>query len=203
MMSTEITNFIKACRTCEKYLPRNFKEPMLPHSVPRLRFNKIGTDILEYGAKAYLVVIDHFSRWIEICQMSNKTSEEVINAIQSIFTRLGFPQYIIADNLPFISARCRKYFTSKDVTVLTCTPHYHQSNGLAEKAVSIAKQVLRKSHEGKTDYRDLLLEYNNTPLIHLKTAPSQIPHSRILRSQIPITASKLEPVIQKYIYINT
>lgn len=199
-MNIDITEFIKSCRLCEKYSPKNFKEPMLPHSVPKLRFNKIGADVLEYGAKAYLVIIDHFSHWIEVCKMTSKSSDEIINAMQDVFTRFGFPQYIVADNMPFISARCKKYYAEKDITVLTCTPHHHQSNGLAEKAVSIVKQILQKSQEEKTDYRDLVLEYNNTSLINLRAAPSQILRSRYLKTQLPIAAHKLEPQVQLSIY---
>ncbi|XP_050510413.1 uncharacterized protein LOC126887113 [Diabrotica virgifera virgifera] len=203
-MSSDITLFIKQCRTCEKYMPSNRREPLLPHSVPKLRFNKIGADILEFGAKAYLILIDHFSHWIEICPLQNKTSESVIDAMQNAFTKFGYPQHLIADNLPFVSLKCREYYKNKDITVSTCTPYHHQSNGLSEKAVSLGKQILRKSLAEKSDFRDLLLEYNNTPIISLKASPAQILQSRTLRTQIPVTQNKLEPEIQVHIvnYLN-
>ena len=55
-MSNDITDFIKKCRICEKYMPANYKEPLLPHSIPKYRFNKIAADIVEHGGKSYLVV---------------------------------------------------------------------------------------------------------------------------------------------------
>lgn len=55
-LTTDVTQFIKNCRVCEKHRPNNFKEPMLPYSVPKLKFNKMGADILEYGPNSYLVV---------------------------------------------------------------------------------------------------------------------------------------------------
>lgn len=199
-LANDITSFIKQCRTCEKYMPSSFKEPLLPHSVPNLRFNKISTDILEFGSKTYLILIDHFSHWIEMCPLTSKTSDAVINAMQDIFSKFGYPQYLIADNLPFLSMKCKQYYRDKDISVVTCTPYYHQSNGLAEKAVSIGKQILRKSLEEKSDFRELVLEYNNTPIVTLDASPAQILQSRHLRTQLPITSSKLEPKIQSHIY---
>lgn len=199
-MSNEISTYIKQCRICEKHMPSNRKEPLLPHSTPRLRFNKIGSDILEFGGNAFLIVIDYFSHWIEMIPLKDKTSNSVIDSFQSIFTRYGYPEHIIADNLPFISVKCNNYYRNKDINILTCSPHYHQSNGLAEKGVSIGKQILRKSREENSDYRELMMEYNNTPIISLNASPSQILHSRNLRSQLPMTSKNLEPEIQTQIY---
>lgn len=199
-LSYDIKMHIKQCRVCEKYMPTQRKEPMMLHSVPRLRFNKVGSDILEFGGKSYLVVIDHFSHWIEIVLLKDKTSESIINSFQDIFIRFGYPEWIIADNLPFISVKCKQYYQNKDITITTCSPYYHQGNGLAEKAVSIGKNILKKSLENKTDFRELVMEYNNTPIINLKASPSQILQSRTLKSEIPITYKNLEPKVHTNIY---
>lgn len=199
-MPYDITSFIKQCRTCEKYMSGNFREPLLAHSVPKFRFYKVGADILQYAADSYLIVVDYFSHWIEIIKIKDKTSESVTNSFQEIFTRFGYPKYLIADNLPFISNHCKKYYQEKDIIIKTCSPHYHQSNGLAEKSVNISKQIIKKSLETESDYRELLMEYNNSPLVWLNASPSQILQSRILRTQLPISESKLEPKIANGIY---
>lgn len=31
-----ISEFIKQCHICEKFMPSNYKQPLLPHSVPKL-----------------------------------------------------------------------------------------------------------------------------------------------------------------------
>lgn len=120
--------------------------------------------------------------------------------MQDVFTKFGYPQYIIADNLPFLSMKCKNYYKNKEITILTCTPHHHQSNGLSEKAVSIGKQILRKSYTENSDFRELLLEYNNSPIINIDASPAQILQSRSLRTQLPVTHNQLEPKIQKHIY---
>ncbi|XP_072400611.1 uncharacterized protein [Diabrotica undecimpunctata] len=120
--------------------PELKRHPMMPHDIPRLRFNKVGTNILGYGSKAYLVIVDYFSHWLDISVLKDKTYSSVINSFQDTFSRFGYPEILIADNLPFTSA---KY-----------------------------------------------------------ASPAQILQSRILRRQLPITANKLEPTIQKQIYEN-
>ncbi|KAF2897447.1 hypothetical protein ILUMI_08726 [Ignelater luminosus] len=71
---------------------------------------------------------------------------------------------------------------------------------MAEKAVSVAKQILRKSMEDRTGYRKSIMEYNNTPIVNLNTFPTQILQSRRLRTLLPVISTKLEPKVQTHIY---
>lgn len=59
------------------------------------RFSKIFTKILEFVGKAYLTVIDFFSHWLELLEIKDKTSENVIDAFQEIFTPSSYPGCII------------------------------------------------------------------------------------------------------------
>jgi hypothetical protein len=56
-LSQYIEMYVKKCRTCEKHQPANFREPLMPHSVPKLRFEKLGADILDYAGKTYLILV--------------------------------------------------------------------------------------------------------------------------------------------------
>lgn len=44
------------------------------------------------------------------------------------------------------------------------------------------------------------MEYNNSLIINLKASPSQILQSRVLKTQLPVTNTSLEPRIQKGVY---
>jgi len=79
--------------------------------------------------------------------------------------------------------------------ISTSSPEYHRSNGMAENAVGISKNILRKGSETSQDYRELLMEYNNTP--SSLVSPSQILNSRRLRTSLPMTSAHLEPKVQK------
>lgn len=52
----------------------------------------------------------------------------------------------------------------------TSTPHYQRSNGLAEKGIDIAKNIIQKSNE---DNQDLdLLNYRNSKVVKLDFTPA-------------------------------
>jgi len=55
---------------------------MLSHTIPDIPFYKIAIDIAEFGGKSYLVIVDYYSRWIEILNLYNKTSDLVIEVIE-------------------------------------------------------------------------------------------------------------------------
>ncbi|KAK3928966.1 Thioredoxin reductase aclT [Frankliniella fusca] len=66
-------------------------------------------------------------------------------------------------------------------------PHYHQSNGLAERAVGIVKSFLKKnSKDPKSSLQTCLLQYRITPLSGLGASPAQLLMNRQLRSTIPV-----------------
>lgn len=195
-LTKDINDFVLKCRTCEKFRAANKHDNLLPHSIPSRRYAKVGTDILDFSGKYYLVIIDYFSHWLEILPLSDKTSTSVINAFQEAFTRFGYPEEVIADNNPFNSFECRKYYKDKDITLTTSSPHYPRSNGMAEKAVHISKTILKKACEDRKDYRDYVLNYNNTPLSSLNVSPSQILNSRRVRTLIPMGSELLEPKVE-------
>lgn len=47
-LNNEIENYILKCKICEKYRVSNIKEPLKPHEVPTLPFEKIRMDICTY-----------------------------------------------------------------------------------------------------------------------------------------------------------
>lgn len=198
-MRADIHKFVQQCRTCEKYSPTNFNESLLPHKIPKERFLKVGVDILDYNGSSFLVIVDYFSHWLELLPLKDKTSECVIDAMQNVFSRFGYPLELISDNMPFSSFKCQSYFKSKDITLITSTPRYPKSNGMAEKYVQISKMILKKYFEDNLDYREGIMQYNNTPLVGLNLSPSQILNSRNIRTS-PCTIEYLKPKIQKHVY---
>lgn len=194
-MSNDIANLIKECRPCERHSANNFREPLIPHEIPSLRFQKIGVDILNFDSKDYLVVEDYLSKWLEIKPLPSKSSKSVIDALRSIFATHGNPQEIFGDNNPLNSSECHEFAKSMECEIKTSSPEYARSNGLAEKGVHIAKQMLKKCKDDGTHILDALKEYNNTPLTGLTVSPAQILMSRTCRTVIPTLKRHLEPKV--------
>ena len=103
-LSTQLVQMIKNCRECckERSQPA---EPLITLKLPELPFQKIGTDLSEWEKRTYLLVVDYYSRYIEIALLKRTTSSEVITHLKSIFARHGIPELIVSDNGPHYSVK--------------------------------------------------------------------------------------------------
>ena len=135
---------VKNCSTCCK-TQTQYAEPMIPTQFPTLPWQRVGTDLFEYKGMHYLLVIDYFSRYIEIAKLSSTSSNAVITHLKSFFARHGIPQYVMSDNGPQFSADVFSTFSNDyGFTHITSSPRFPQSNGEAERAVKTVKALLKK-----------------------------------------------------------
>ena len=74
-----------------------------------------------------------------------------------------------------------------NVNHITSSPHYPQSNGLAEKYVQLVKNLFFKAKEEGKDLFKCLMVYCNTPLSNTMWSPMQILASRSARLDLPIS----------------
>ncbi|CAI6369196.1 unnamed protein product [Macrosiphum euphorbiae] len=192
-LDKDIEEYIGNCAVCNKFRSENIKDPMICQEVPNLPFEKVACDILDYGKDTYLVLVDYYSGWLELNYLSSKTSSHIIKILKVIFSIHGIPKQLVADNMPFNSNEFQNFATDWEFVITTSSPRYPKSNGLAEKGVSIAKSILKRSDEGKVDKQLMLLEYRNSAIIGSKFSPAQLLMSRTLRSKIPILNNALQP----------
>ncbi|KAJ9560505.1 hypothetical protein OSB04_005665 [Centaurea solstitialis] len=99
------------------------------------------------GQKVFLLVLtDYFSKWIEAAAFSQIRDKEVISFIQTnIIYRFGVPSEIMCDNgAQFISEKTSKFCDERGIKLITSTPRYPQSNGLAESSNKVIINNLRK-----------------------------------------------------------
>lgn len=196
-ITKDIEQIVKACKVCEKFQASNQKEPLIPHSIPERAWQKIASDILEFQGTSYLILIDYYSNWLEIKELKGKTALCVITQFKEIFARNGIPQELISDNMPYNSYQLKEFAEEWDIVLTTSSPTYAQSNGLAERGVQLAKNMLRKAHEERTDIYTMLMEYRNTPLKTLGKSPAQLMINRSLRTKLPVTTKNLQPKIER------
>lgn len=194
-LSNDISTFISQCRICERHSATNYKEPLIPHQIPEYRFQKVSADILEVNSHYFLVVEDNFSKWLGLKKIHNKTSKSIIEVFRELFSVHGIPEIIFGDNNPLNSFECKEYADSIGSKIVTSSPIYPRSNGLAEKGVHIAKQLIKKCDEDGTHYLDAVREYNNTPLTGIGASPAQILMSRMCRTMVPAWHKNFEPKI--------
>nr|XP_022912180.1 uncharacterized protein K02A2.6-like [Onthophagus taurus] len=169
-LNSDIEHYVRKCHICGRYRPANIKEPLINHKIPNKPFVKLAADICSYGAKDYLVIIDYFSKWLEILPIHSKTATELIDKFKVVFATHVIPLELIADNIPFGSYKFRKFLEEWGFKVKTSSPRYPRSNGQAESAVKIAKSILKKG----CDLQLTLLNYRNTAIIGIGLTPALI-----------------------------
>ncbi|KAK9505779.1 hypothetical protein O3M35_009763 [Rhynocoris fuscipes] len=195
-MRADIQGYIERCDKCNTFQREKISEPLMPTELPEYPFQKIALDICEYEKHLYLVLEDYFSRWLDIVPLSSKSCKSIIRALKPIFATHGVPQYIRTDNSPFNSEEFIQFGRDWGFKLITSSPDYPQSNGMAEKGVYIAKQMITQILKRNIDWQKALLHYRSSPLTSLNNVtPSQLLMSRSLRSELPRTIESLKPKV--------
>ncbi|XP_053402903.1 uncharacterized protein K02A2.6-like [Mercenaria mercenaria] len=194
-MFNDIKQRVMECPVCLEHRSENVKEPMIQTPLPDRPWQTVATDIFTWQGKDFIVLVDYYSRYFELSQLTSTRAQNIIQKLKSYFSRHGIPETLISDNASYYTCQSFADFAREwDFNHRTSSPTYSQSNGLAEKFVSICKNLLTKSTQAGTDPYIALLEYRNTPLACGKT-PAQLLMSRQLRSILPVMDSNLEPRI--------
>lgn len=139
---SDTTNLVLACTICNKYTKSNKRNVLLNHEMPDVQFDKVGADIASYRGKDYLIIVDHYSKWVEACKLKWKTALGIKKKkkCKKVFARFGVPRVFVVDNMPFSSIQFREFAKEWGIQIMNRSPNYPVSNGLAEKNVGIIKK---------------------------------------------------------------
>ena len=141
-MDEMIETVIRCCHTCQKIKGNAVSAGRFPLGslMTNQPWDTISMDFIgpisedKYGNMYILVVIDNFSRFVELFVMPNNNSDEVAKAILSIYGRYGLPKTIHSDQgshftANVITSLC-EYFTVNKQYSLAYRP---EANGIVER----------------------------------------------------------------------
>ncbi|XP_017469874.1 PREDICTED: uncharacterized protein K02A2.6-like [Rhagoletis zephyria] len=190
---SDILEMVKSCPVCEKTQRAKDKEEVLIREIPTLPWQIVASDILYFKNDPYLVITDSYSNYTDLKKLTNQTSQEIIEHLKNWFYVHGVPEIFENDNdTSYESKEFEDFATTWCFSHRTSSP-LHSGNGLAERAVQLVKNILRKCSLDNTDYRLALLNWNNTPRDPILGSPNQKLCSRITRSQVPTSNQNLQP----------
>ena len=153
------------CSTCLNNRNKQPRETLIPHEIPKHPWMKVATDLFELNDKDYVIVIDYYSKFVEVTRLYNTLSRSVIKALKKIFTIHGIPKQAFSDNGPqYTGKEFQQFGRDWDFIHDTSSPEYPQSNGLVERSIQTVKRVLLKAEETGDDPYLGLLNLNNAPL---------------------------------------
>ena len=157
------------------------------HEIPAHPWSKLGSDIFYFEGDSYLLIVDYTSHFPIIRKLSSMTRKAITHHMQSIFSKYGWPGTLVTDNRPcYTSKEFQLLMQTMSANYLTRSPHYPQSNGLAEKFFGIIMNLfLKAKEEGQSPYTALRI-YRNTPINGTLQSPMQILQGRQAHTNLPL-----------------
>lgn len=76
LMNAEISDYVSNCSICNTLWPSQCREPLNPHEVPERSWAKVATDIFSYKGENFIVVVDYYSNFIEMEQITSTSSDQ-------------------------------------------------------------------------------------------------------------------------------
>lgn len=70
-----------SCETCNLYRKQNVKEPLINHDIPNEPWIKVGIDLFYFNKRNYLLVLDYYSKFIEISNLNMNTTTNNIRIV--------------------------------------------------------------------------------------------------------------------------
>ena len=180
---------VEKCTHCIIHRKSPNREPIISSPLPSRPWERIAADFCDFKGANYLVVVDYYSRYIEIIQMKSTSTSATTKCLMMLYARHGLPSEIVTDNGPQFRSEEFKAFNAKyDIIHTTSSPLYPQSNGEAERAVQTAKTLLCQE-----DVLLALLTYRSTPLPAVGFSPAQLLMGRQIRNTLPTLSQNLQP----------
>lgn len=107
-----------------------------------------------FEGKMLLIVVDAYSKWLEVHICSSATAATVIDALRSMFATFGIPKVVCSDNgTPFLAKDTNQFLQANNIRHITSAPYHPATNGQAERMVRETKESLRKLSEGSLNCR--------------------------------------------------
>ena len=135
----------------------------------------------------FLIVIDSFSKFMDVHSTPTITSGATINLLRKTFANFGLPDTVVSDNAPnFCSKEMDEFFGRNGVKHVTPAPYNPPSNGLAERAVRTFQEGLHKFKDGDIKVRICRFLYNQrrTACASTGKAPSEMLMGRCFKGPL-------------------
>ena len=166
------------------------REPLLTTPLPSYPWEHVAADLFELKGSTYLLVVDYYSRFVEVQKLTTSTSSSIVTQLKAIFAKFGILAILITDNGPqFVSEHKKEFAQAYEFQHTTTNPCYPQANGFAERMVKTDKKLLEHS----ADAYKALLSYRATPLPRCGYSSSKLLMERKIRTDIPQLKDNIIP----------
>lgn len=213
----DVENWVKSCDTCQRVgKPTDkLKAPMCLVPVITEPFRRLIIDIVgplpaaQTGHRYILTALCPATKFPEAVPLRELSSAQVVDALLSIFARVGFPAEIQSDNGSVFSSQLTTTFLERcGMKIIHSSVHHPQSNAV-ERMHSVLKRVLRAlCYEHKTDWESCLpatmFALRSVPHETTGFSPAELVYGRALRTPLRMLKESWEgygedPTVVQYV----
>ena len=201
-LDSEIEQKVKSCISCQQVAPLPAKAPLQPTEFPNSPWCRLHMDFAgPVQGHMLLIIIDAYSKWIDVHAMKRITAEATIAKCRQTFAIHGLPVTVITDNGPtFVSDEFTNFMKLNGVDLRHSSAYHPSSNGQAENAVKTVKNALKKMcSEGdiETQIARFVFTQRITPHTTTGRTPAEVLLGRLPRSRL----SLIRPDVKKDVLI--
>ena len=196
-MDTDVESVVRQCDACSAAdkTAKMHMTPLNPVPLPQSPWSKVGIDFIgpmEGGGaqrRFAIVMVDYYSKWPEVAFCAHPNSESVIEFLETVASREGYPEELVCDNGTAItSAVFTDYPQKVGVKQIRVTPYHPRGAGAVERFNKNVKNVLQSATTERVDWmwalREFLMSYRCTPHTTTGKTPAELLRGRQLRTKL-------------------
>ncbi|XGW34117.1 hypothetical protein V3C99_018143 [Haemonchus contortus] len=150
-LDKDCEEIVRHCSRCQEYAKKPIKGPLKAWLTAAYAWQRIHVDFAgPVCGLFYMVVVDVFSKWTGIIEMTSISAGQTVKGLKKIFARYGIPQTIVSDNgTQFTSEQFKMMCEEGGITHVRTAPYHPQSNGQAERFVDQERGIKKLKGEEK------------------------------------------------------
>lgn len=198
---TEIETTVKSCEQCQND-PR--KAPVPTWTQLMTPWHTLHVDFAgPVEGHTVLVVVDTFTKWLEVRPVSSPASAAVISVLRSLFATFGIPRKVVSDNgAAFLATEIQDFYQRNVIRNVTSAPYHPATNGQAECYVGELKRAVARELSGSLNVRLSRFLFRQHTTVHQSTGltPAKAMFGRELPNQLDlIIASEGQQAAQAFL----
>ncbi|GBN90691.1 Uncharacterized protein K02A2.6 [Araneus ventricosus] len=189
----DIENHVGLCEPCQHTRHTPPRTPVHPLEVTTKPWSRVHTDFAgPFRGQMFFLLVDSFSKWLEVKRLSSATSSATIRVIREIFATLGIPDSVASDNgSQYTTEEFRNFFSKNVIRHILVAPCHPSSNGQAERVVQTTEDALNTIIPGGLDQR--LTSFLLPNIITPSSATGFIPTELLLKRRLRTVLDLLHP----------
>ena len=152
-MSEQVWQFVRSCDTCARIMAPFVPRDVVLHLLPIMgMFYRWSVDLAgqfprsKYGNYYIMVMIEHFSKWVEVVAIPTKDSYETTRVFRLyILRRYGAQAEVLTDSRTEFRGEFQEMLDEALIDHCRTLRDHPHADGLAERMVHTLKVALRKA----------------------------------------------------------